>query len=169
MKKKSGVLILVMLIMLMLSSCSGNNTENTQGDVAGDEKQSEANDNLMELNQEIVDNDNFRAKLVSIEKIEDDIWGNSIEVKFELENKMDKTIEVQAREVSVDGKMVDDSMLSMSQEISPGKTADGILTMTELEGTQLPLLEDSMEMNLHVFSWDDYDLEEDYPVNISFK
>lgn len=124
--------------------------------------------NTVEVNQLIIDDKNIKATLVSIVEETDDIWGKSIKVTFEVENKMDKTIDVQAREVSADNKMVDEMQYSMSTEISPGKLADCVLTISEYEGYTLPKLEENLEMKLHIFNWDDYDFELDYPVNVTF-
>lgn len=117
----------------------------------------------------IVDNETIKATLISVEKIVDTDWDEEkVEVKFEVENKREDTIEVQAREVSADDKMIDDMMLSMSTEISSGKRADAILTIQNYEG-DLPVIEENIEMLLHVFSWDDMDFEEQHPVLIEFK
>ncbi len=121
-----------------------------------------------ELNKEIVNDDKFRAVLLSVKKEKDSIFGDQIVVKFELENKTDQTIEVQAREVSADGKMVDDGALTMSQEISPGKIADGKLKMMSFDDYELPELKENLELILHVFSWDDMDFALDYPVEVTF-
>ena len=70
--------------------------------------------------------------------------------------------------VSADNKMVDDMLYSMSTEVSPGKLADCVLKIEEYEGYTFPKLEENLEMKLHIFSWDDYDFELDYPVNVTF-
>ena len=38
----------------------------------------------------------------------------------------------------------------------------------EFEDTSLPKMEENIEFILHVFSWDDYDYEMDYPVKVEF-
>src|SRR5699024_11467173 len=80
----------------------------------------------------------------------------------------DLTIVVQAREVSADGKMIDDMMISMSQEISGGKMADAVLEIENYDG-DLPEIEEDIEMILHIFSWDDHDFEGDVDVKIEFE
>ncbi|ARK32245.1 hypothetical protein [Halalkalibacter krulwichiae] len=119
-----------------------------------------------EFDEEVANTDNFRATLMSVEKVVDEDWDEEkILVTFEVENKMDETIEVQAREVSADGRMVDEALLFMSQEVSGGKLADAVLTIQNYDG-DLPNIEDHIEMTLHVFSWDDYDFSEDHDVRI---
>lgn len=122
-----------------------------------------------EYNEVIVDNENFKATLVKAEHIVDKEWDEEkFNVTFEVENKREDTIEVQAREVSADGKMVDDMMLNMSQEVAAGKLADAVLTIENFDG-DLPSLEDNIEMVLHIFSWDNMDYEEDHPVSVDLK
>jgi len=97
----------------------------------------------------------------------DDYWDEEYyEVKFEVENKQSETITFQAREVSADGKMINDSMLSMSQDVSSGKKADAVLTIQNYNGN-LPAVTKDFEMLLHVFSWDS-DYGEDYKVQAAF-
>ena len=115
--------------------------------------------------EQIITNDNeFLIKFVEIKEKEN---GERYEVIFEVENKTDTNIEVQARTVSVDDMMVDGSLLSMSQEVAPGKKAKAVLSFRDYSGdNELPELTGSLEMDLHIFSWDDYDFGVDYPVII---
>lgn len=138
------------------------NTEETE------KVESEAS-NKKAFDMAIADSENIKATLISAETIIDKEWDEEkIEIMFEVENKRQDTIEVQAREVSADGKMIDDTMLSMSQEIAPGKKADAVLTIQNYEG-DLPEIAENLEMILHVFSWDDMDYEEEHQVKIDFK
>ncbi|MGD6830694.1 hypothetical protein ACQCT5_00935 [Sutcliffiella halmapala] len=122
-----------------------------------------------EFNKVIVDNESIKATLISVEKIVDPAWDEEkIDVTFEVENKREDTIEVQAREVSADGKMINDNFLFMSTEVSGGKLADAVLTIQNYEG-DLPKIEENIEMLLNVFSWDDMEFEEQHPVLIEFK
>ena len=98
----------------------------------------------------------------------DKIWGNSYEVIFDVENKRSESSEVQARSVSADGRMIDDMLLSMSQEVAPGKSAYATLKISEFDGYEFPELKSDFEMTLHIFSWDNYDYTEDHPVKVTF-
>lgn len=173
---------LLLLLTLALAAC-GSTSENVSGKVDTDkatsteqeateeeavESSEEASNDENEINQLIVDNENVKATLVKIIKKSDDIWGNTIEVVFDVENKRSDTIEVQANTVSADGRMVDETLLSMSQEVAPGKAATATLTINEYEGYDFPALESDFEMTLHIFSWDDYDYTEDHPVKVTF-
>src|SRR5699024_6751356 len=151
----------------IFSSVESSNEENEAA--AAEEETEEEEEAVKEFNKEIIDNDSVKATLVSVEHIVDKDWDEEkYDIKFEVENKMDDTVEVQAREVSADGKMVDESMLMMSQEISGGKVADAVLTIESFEGDDLPDMEEDLEMILHVFSWEDMEQEENIDVNIEF-
>ncbi|WP_208587943.1 hypothetical protein [Gracilibacillus suaedae] len=137
---------------------------------ATEEEEKTSDNKLIEINEEIEDNDNFKATLVSIERIYDETFDEEkIDVTFEVENKRDETIEFQAREVSIDGKMVDESLLMMSTEVSSGKSADAVLTIQDYEGGELPAMEEDFEMLLNVFSWDNMDYEEQAEVSVTFE
>jgi hypothetical protein len=151
---------------------SATNNEDSSKDAAEAEDTEEVSDDdtfKEEINTVIVDNESIKATLLSVEKIVNKDWDEEkIEVTFEVDNKREDTIEVQAREVSADGKMVDDMMLFMSTEISSGKRAVAVLTIQNYSG-DLPEIEKDIEMLLHIFSWDDMDFEEQHAVVIEFK
>ena len=181
--KKILFLMLSLLVATVLAACGGSDSEEKEvsavessddnAESADNESKDEADEqdesDTKEFDKEIVDNDNFKATLVSIEKIVDKDWDEErFEIKFEVENKREDTIDVQAREVSADSKMIDESMLMMSQEVSGGKKADAVLTIENYDG-DLPNMEEELEMILHIFSWDDMEFSEDYDVKVEFK
>lgn len=180
---KKLAIVFSLLMSMVLVGCGSTEVEEKEANVATstevtqeaateeettEETVTEEETDTEEINQLIVDDENIKATLVSVVEKNDDIWGKSIEVTFEVENKTDKTIEIQADEVSADNKMVDDMLYTMSTEVSPGKLADCILKIEEYEGYTFPKLEENLEMKLKVFSWDDYDFELKYPVNVTF-
>ncbi|BAB07179.1 hypothetical protein P4631_18240 [Halalkalibacterium halodurans] len=179
--KKLKLLGISILLVGVLTACGEAATteeesakgqaEETSDEAAEEEaEESDAEEGVIELNQEIADNDSFKATLVSIERIYDETWDEEkIEVVFDVENKRDDTIEFQAREVSIDGRMVDEMLLTMSTEVASGKSAKAVLTIQDYEGGDLPELEEDFEMLLHVFSWDDYDFQEQAEVNVTFE
>lgn len=124
-----------------------------------------------DVKQVIAEDEFLKIELISIEKIEDEVWGDSIQAKFDVTNKTSQTITVQAREVSADGRMVetDDVFVSMSDDVSAGKI--GIATMsigTYDTSIELPELTSSLELILHTFYSDSYDSLKDYPVLVNF-
>ncbi|GAA0289727.1 hypothetical protein GGQ92_002419 [Gracilibacillus halotolerans] len=176
--KKILFLFITIVFAVTLVACS--ESESVEGEVVNNDQEETTTEETNEveedsgtetqdINQSIADDENVSITLLRIEKIEDDIFGNSIEVVFEVENKTDRTLEVQADSVSADGKMVDETILSMSQEVAPGKIADAKLSFMEFEGHDFPALEQDLELTLNVFDWDDFDFSLDYPVSISFE
>ena len=172
--------------LLMLSACSATETEKVSGttqtestettetvekteavetDVAAEEESTETQE---DINEVVVDNESYKITLLNILKKSDEIWGNQINVVFEVENKMDKTIGVQARSVSADGYMVDETIYSMSQEVVGGKKAKAILTINDFDGYDFPELNSDFEMSLHVFDYDTFDVIEDHEVKVTF-
>src|SRR5699024_7435805 len=87
------------------------------------------------------------------------------EITFDVENKRDDTIIVTAKEVSSNDKMIDNRMLFMHQEISPGKSADAVLSIENIKG-ELPEIKETLEMTLHIMSTDHYDIEEQHQIVI---
>ncbi|RDW17497.1 hypothetical protein CWR48_13305 [Oceanobacillus arenosus] len=182
--KKVSFLGIIILLVGLLAACGASDSgtssdqpaeENSTEQSSGEEKEEAANEEasneeLYEFNQEMADNENFKATLINIERIYDEAWDEEkIEVTFEVENKRDDSVEFQARQVSINGKMVDEALLSMSTEVAGGKMADAVLTIQDYEGGDLPSLDEDFEMLLHVFSWDNMDYEEDAEVSVTFK
>lgn len=166
--KKILFALFSLMVIIGLVACDG---EEAQGkDVTSVETSDDENvEETEEINEVVADNDMVKATLVSVDYIEDKDWDEErYEIRFEVENKREDTIEVQAREVSTDGKMVDESLLMMSQEISGGKVADAVLEIEDYSGGDLPDMDENLEMILHVFSWDDMEVIEDIDVSIDF-
>lgn len=179
--KKILYLLITLMVMVGLAACADDENEESKdvravessdedNEQAEDEAEEEEEESADEetFDKEIADNDHFKATLTNVKHIEDKEWDEErIEATFEVENKRDEAVEVQAREVSADGKMVDESMVNMSQEVAAGKKADAVLQIENFDG-DLPDMEEELEMKLHVFSWDDMDFEEDYDVKVAF-
>ena len=171
---KNKVFATLVLSIVLLAACGGTKEENLGGNGSTDKTETTNNNTAKEgevaqdINEVIVDNENLKATLVRIVKKSDDIIGNSYEVIFDVENKRKDSIEVQARDVSADGRMIEETLLSMSQNVAAGKTAKATLSIMEYEGYEFPELNNDFEMKLHIFSWDDYEWSEDHPVKVTF-
>mgnify|MGYP003504971339 FL=1 len=164
----------VLILTVALAGCGNSSEENINGTIKNDtatnsnngaEKENEEKENI---NQVIVDNDMYKITLLEIVKKEDVIWGNSIDVVYEVENRLDYTIGVQARSVSADGYMVDEAIYSMSQEVAAGKKAKAVLTINDFEGYDFPELTSDFEMTLVVFNYDTFEDIAEHPVKVSF-
>ena len=185
--KRYLFIIVAVLLSIGLVACSGDEVEEKEvsnvdltdeGDTkevddAEEEVEStvedeEAGEDVKEIDEEVADSDNITARLISVEKIVDkDFDEERYEIKFEVENKTDDLIVIQGREVSADGKMIDESMLMMSQEISGGKSADAILTIESFD-EDLPEIKEDLEMKLQVIDGESYMDIESIDVNIDF-
>lgn len=185
--KRYLFIIVAVLLSVGLVACSGDEVEEKKVDSVeladqddtddGVEEETEATakseeaekyDDIKEIDEEVVDSENVTARLISVEKIVDkDFDEERYEIKFEVENKTDDLIVIQGREVSSDGKMIDESMLMMSQEISGGKSADAVLIIESFDD-DLPEIEDDLEMKLQVIDGESYMDIESIDVNIDF-
>ncbi|MCK2018854.1 hypothetical protein [Peribacillus frigoritolerans] len=169
-------LLVVGLSAFLLAACGDTEvTEKEVGKVDSSEKTESVEEapqkeqDVIKVDKEIANTDAVKITLVDVTKTVDKEFDEEyIEVKYEVENKLDKTIAVQAAEVSADGKMVDESMLDMSQEVSAGKVADAVLTIQNYEG-DLPTLEKNLEMILNVFDNETYEDIEKHNVSVDFK
>ena len=178
MKKILGI-TLVLLLCLGIGGCTTLEAVKPTETVTTTTEQPEAtitenpeptkNENLREYNKVLVDNENLRAELLSIEYMYDDIFDQEvIEVTFDITNKQDFPIEVQARSVSINDRMVegDDILVAMSQEVGPGKSAYADLSIQGFGKGKLPKLEGNFEMTLYIFNWDDWDYSVEIPVSV---
>lgn len=143
---------------------SDNKKENSKENGKSKNKES----NSQSYDQVLLEKDGVKVTLKTIEKITDDFWEEEYyEVKFDIKNNKDETIEVQAREVAIDGKMVDD-MVFFSETVASNKSADGKMTIENYEG-ELPELKKELEFKLVVFGYDDYDFELQEPTVVKIK
>lgn len=165
--------ILFVALLLTLAACGDDVEKKSVSSVESSDKNEEASDEQEEsqeeskdFNEVIVDNDNLKVTLISVAKVEDKEWDEErYEVNFEIINKRDDTIEVQAHEVSADGKMIDD-LVAFSETVSGGKEADAIMVIENYDG-DLPEIKEDLEFVLDVFSYDE-DYEEQQDVKIEF-
>lgn len=170
MDKKIKLATIAMSASLLVAGCSSGDTEEQDTSTNEDVEQVEStNENLFTYNQELLNDDDLTVTLLEVEKMYDETFDTEdIEVRFEVENKQDFGVEVQARSVSMNGKMVDESTMSMSQEVAAGKRADATLSIRDWGDAEVPELEEDLEMTLRIFSWDDYDYSEEVTVKANF-
>lgn len=174
--KKISILLLSLLTVVSLAACD-DGEEKEVSSVDSSEKGEESNsdsdkedeedkeDEAKEINKVIADDELVKATLISIEKIDDKDWDEEkYNVNMEIENKSEDTIEVQAHEVSADGKMVDD-MVFFSETVSSGKSADATMVIENYDG-DLPKMEEDLEFDLVIFSEETFETIKEYDVKI---
>jgi hypothetical protein len=180
---KKFIFSAAIIFTLVLAGCGDSSKENVDGTVnndtsknddsevstsKNDKSKDKKGEGSQKINEVIIENDMYKITLTEILKKNDEMWGNTIDVVFEVENRLDYTIGVQARSVSADGYMVDESTYSMSQEVVAGKKAKAVLTINEFEGYEFPELNNNFEMTLLVFNYDSFEDIAEHPVNVSF-
>lgn len=134
-----------------------------------DDEEETSDDNVQTFNEQVADNEYVTAELVEIGQYYDEEWDEHlIEVVFEVVNNSDEEIEVQANGVSINDRMVDESIIFMSQSIESGKSARTVLELQDYDGNNLPDLENNFEMDLHVWGWET-DFTQDYPVSVELQ
>lgn len=186
--KKVLILFLSLLVGLTLAACGDSESgekeitsvesteqskeeskESTESSTdSADKKEEDSSNEAKEFNDIIADNDHLKATLISIEKVVDEEWDEEYySVNIEIENKREDTIEVQAHQVSADGRMIDD-FVYFSETIAGGKIADGKMQIQNYEG-ELPSMEENLEFILNVYSHDDYEFENSTDVKIELQ
>lgn len=172
------VLTALFLLVLIAFAALGNSDKEEKGSdkvevekSADDGAENVVNAKMMDtvknVNYEIIDNKNVKATLVDIRNVQHDVYGNAIEVRFQVVNKdKKKTLTVRAKDVAVDGEKLDGSSVIMSTDIPKGETSEAVLTIMEFEDCKLPAMEASFEMVLNVFSWDDLDFDQNHKFNV---
>jgi hypothetical protein len=189
--KKQIATITASSLLLLLAACGDTSTEEVNAELeqeteqeqveleedkaevseeATDEETQEVESNIEDVNQNIADDDMVKIDLVNVEKINDEIFGESIKVNFDVENKSDKKLIIQAQDLSIDGYMADD-IASMSIEVMPGKKAQDSLTIDSAfldEGQEMPQLNESLEATINLVDDETYETINTYDMNIQF-
>ena len=182
--KKVSLFGVLSISLLIFGACDGGeqkvekNIDASVEKVADKETSSEKTsdskkkEDIIKINQEVTNNDNFKASLIEIKHIVDKEYDEEkYIVSFDVENKRADTITVQARELSIDDRMVDEGLVNMSTDVSPGKSATAELTIEDYSRKELPKMEGNLEMLLHVFneSLDTEEFSQDEPVSVAIK
>lgn len=167
-------LLVLLFTAVFLVACGSEAEEKDVSEVKAEDEsgseQSEEKENdteTQEVDKVLADDDNVKATLTKIERVEDkDFDEERYDIHIEVENKTDKTIEVQTREVSADGKMIDD-MIAYSETVSGGKSSDSVLVIQNYDG-DLPDLEESIDFTLVVLDEDTFEDISTHDVKVEF-
>lgn len=123
----------------------------------------------VEINEVIVDNDNIKVTALDVTKTNSHDKGQRIKLKLDIENKTEQNIVADAKLVSFDDRIVDESMIILWGEVASGRTGTVELEVFEADGYDFPTLNDNIEFTLYLFSWKDINFEEEIPVKINLK
>lgn len=149
------------------------NIETEDVDEVGEEEaqteEEDATEEETNYDEVLIDEDSIKVTLIDIEKVTGDDWDQDhYLVNLDIENKTDNTVEVQTREFSADGKMIDD-MIMFSETVSGGKSADGSIEIMDWENDNLPEIEEEMEFILNVSDSETWETTGEYNVKINLK
>lgn len=117
----------------------------------------------------IVDDKDFTIKFKELITGSESYYGPTYEFVFLVENKTDRDINIQVRNVSINDFMLEDGMVRMSQEISSGKKAKTSLLIRADEGEELPDLEGNLDFKFSITDWEDYVFSPKYEASIPLK
>ncbi|MFC7685702.1 hypothetical protein [Ureibacillus sp. GCM10028918] len=181
------LLFITVIGAMLLAACGGDNEtaidstvktneEQTTGDTATEnatETETEGGEEAApaeeEVSEVIVDDANVTITYQGTTTQEDDIFGKTASIKFQIVNKLGNSIEVQSRELSTDNVMVDETLIAYSETVAAGKTANTSIEISEYEGYDFPTFNENIELTLIVMNGDTWDTIAEYPVNISVK
>ena len=177
---KRFLFLLSLFAAILLAACGGNDEttidstvdkteEQTANDTATDTTDEEAAPAEEEVSEVVVDDANVTITYKGTVVKEDDIFGKTATIKFQVVNNLGESIEVQASEISADNVMVDDTLVAFSETVATGKTANANLDITEMEGYDFPTFNENIELTLNVINGETWETIADYPVSISVK
>ncbi len=129
---KSIRLMLIGVMAMSFVACSDPETSKVEGGSATPAEEKKEEKEVLEVKQdEVVLVDDELARIVVTEKFNDEILGPSYKVS--VENKTDKKIIVQTRDVSIDGVMEEPIF---SVEVTAGKKANDNMTFMNIESLE---------------------------------
>jgi len=92
----------------------------------------------------------------------------TVTITFDILNKRKDAIIISAQRLSVDERMVDETIYEMHQEISPQKAANARLIIQQADEIEFPEFKNDLEMEIHISSTEDPSYFEKHPVKIIF-
>lgn len=127
---KSIRLTLIGTLAMSFVACSSPETSKVESGSATpvEEQKDETKETLEVKQEEVVLVDDELAKIVVTGKVNDEIFGPTY--KISIENKTDKKIIVQTRDISIDGTMEEPIF---SVDVTAGKKANGDMTFMNIE------------------------------------
>ncbi|MCJ7839966.1 hypothetical protein MUB24_03365 [Lederbergia sp. NSJ-179] len=182
--KKITILVMSLLVIIGLAACGGetegkevssvessdkNDGKEVEKEAAEEENEDSKGEKskVEEVGKVIADDDYIKATLVNVEHNVDDTFDEEkYVINIDLENKTGNKIIVQARDVSIDGTMVDD-MVFFSEEIAGDKNANGKMEIQNYDG-DLPTMDDNIEFVLLVADDESFEDLAEHNVKVDF-
>lgn len=172
--EKILILLMSLFVVASLAACGDEVTEekdinsvNTDEENAKEENDEEAELETKEVAEVVADDNYIKATLVSVEHKVDELFDEEkYTINFDLENKTSDKLTVQARDVSIDGTMVDD-MVFFSEDIAGDKKANGKMDIENYEGA-LPEMKEDIEFTLIIVDDETYETLAEHDVKVDF-
>lgn len=175
--RKITILLMSLFATVGLVACGGETEEKEVGSVeTGEaseaeevsENDDEAEDETEDYDEVLLDSENALVTLESISHVKDETFDEEYHsIKLTIENKQDKTIVIQADEVSADGLMVTDNVF-FSEEVAGGKKANGKMQIETFD-EDLPPLDEELEFKLLVIDEESYETLEEQQISVSIQ
>lgn len=172
--KKRKIAALGLALLLMGGCSSKPNTKDKEEakkdvveDVSKDQVEKKATEDRKDYDKIVYEDEKFKISL-KYKEIPDfeKYFQDSLELVFEVENKMDEDVVLQVESLSIDGKMVNSGQIVSSTDIHAKKLADTFVRITADRKEDLPKAEKDMEIDFKVFSWDNEKIRENIRVEI---
>lgn len=176
----SGIILL--FIILFFSACGmffgavsdeiDQSTSTTEKAVSnGSKEDTEAKEVVTEKNIVVVDDATAKITITGFVMKKDTLFGDSADLKVEIVNKSNKTLEVSTSEISVDGMMADD-LVVFYETVASGKTAKGTVSFEDWltdEGEEIPAFKENIEGKFIVMDGTSYDQLSESAFNVKLK
>jgi len=147
--------IYLLAFILILSACGVPSQSNL---ATPDDKKEEKT-----IQQLVVDNENVKMTVLNMNKS-----NSTVTITFDILNKREDSIKIKAEQLSVDDRMVDESIYQLEDEILPHKAANVKLIIQQKEGVDFPEFKNDIEMELYISSLKDPSYVEQHLVNIIY-
>lgn len=159
--------IYIVILIVFITACSETNSVETKSEVA---RPSEITSGILKnskvLNQQVVDDENVKVTLISIESKSHEKIGEYLEVKFKITNKQEYTVKVQTKEVILDGEIIDQSMVNMSEFIAGENDVESVLLIRSIDKKKYFKLPDILEISLQFLSFENYDFRAEHHLKV---
>lgn len=154
-------LMMATIFAVFLAACGDATTEEKDTAVKPAEEVPETTEATEEkaapVSMVVVDESDVKITYTGLAIKEDEFTGKEAAIQLEIENNSDQMITVQQRNLSVDGMMVDDTLISFSTDVTAGKKAKGSFSVLEFDGYDFPTFNESMEFDLVVLNGETYE------------
>lgn len=163
--RKNFIAITLFISLIFLTACQtkqvhlsieGVNDEHTKGLKVG----------TTNVNEVVVDNTKYKITLLTINTTYNDNDGHTLKVKYEIQNKGEESITIQAKDLFADGSIIRDELVHLSQDITSNATAHAELAVIEAYPYFFPDPREELDMSLVISTITDTSTPDVIPITI---